>query len=310
MWILGIAGSHNGAVALIRDGKVMAAIQAERMVRIKRHLVRLDRMGTDVRQLMRYCVDQVGIKPEEIDVIATSSPWMAAFPRFRSPADCFGAREDWIPPFITVPHHLAHAEYALHYSPLDPALVLVIDGSGTRESQRAQLDLKERERDPIKHLDGIAKESISAYLFDGRELSLVYRFAGGVSDVEIPGVRGRLHFLCSVGDLWCWAAHYCCGDTNEAGKVMGLASYGNPRRLDGLRYLDFDERSGAVRVSFKELARLNRPNIEGRDVTGEPHYEDIAAHVQTMTSDFLVRLVRFLDVRYPARHSVTLAASR
>ena len=301
MWIVGIAGSHNGAVALIRDGKVMAAVQAERIFRIKRHMIRLDRMGSDVRQLVRYCLDRAGIGPEAIDVIATSSPWVAAFPRFRSPEEWFGATADRLPRSITVPHHLAHAEYALHYSPLDPALVLVLDGSGTREGRRAELDLKERERDPIRHLEGIAKESISAYSFDGRELSLVYRFAGGASDVKMPGDEGH-EYLHSVGDVWRWAAYYCCGDKHEAGKVMGLAPYGDPCRLDGLRYLDFDERSGAVRISFDELARLTRPNIAGRDVTGDSHYQDIAAHLQATTNDFLVRLVRFLDVRCPARH--------
>ena len=301
MWIVGISGSHNGAVALIRDGKVIAAVQAERVFRIKRHPIRLDRIGSEVRQLVRYCLDQTGIGPEAIEVIATSSPWVRAFPRFRSAEEWFGATADRLPRCITVPHHLAHAEYALHYSPLDPALVLVIDGSGTRETQRAQLDLKEPERDPIRHLEGIAKESISAYFFDGRELFLVYRFAGGESNLEIPGEEGNA-FLHSVGDLWKWAAYYCCGDLNDAGKVMGLAPYGDPRRLHGLRYLDFDERSGAVHISFDELARLGRPNTARRDVTGDSHYEDIAAHIQTTTNEFLVRLVRFLDTRHPGRN--------
>jgi carbamoyltransferase len=302
MWIVGISGSHNGAVALIRDGKVVAAVQAERVVRIKRHTIRLDRIGTEVRQLVRYCLDQAGIGPEAIEVIATSSPWQSwGTPSLQRPQDWFGAAEDRLPRIITVPHHLAHAEYALHYSPLEPALVLVLDGSGTREAQRADLDLKERERDPITHLEGIAKESISAYSFDGRELSLVYRFGGGLTDVEIPGGKGH-GYLHSLGHIWRWAAHYCCGDRNEAGKVMGLAPYGDPRRLDGLRYLDFDERSGAVHISFDQLARLTRPNIARRDVTGDSHYEDIAAHIQETTSNFLVRLVDFLDERSPAEH--------
>lgn len=299
MWIVGISGSHNGAVALIHDGKVIAAVQAERLMRIKRHLIRLDRIGTEVRQLVRYCLDRAGIEPNAIDVIATSSPWTAAFPRLCPPEVWFGATADRLPRSLTVPHHLAHAEYALHYSPLDPSLVLVLDGSGTRESQRQQLDLQECARDPIRHLEGVAKESISAYSFDGRELSLVYRFAGGASKLEIAGDRGHA-YLNSLGDLWRWAAYYCCGDMNEAGKVMGLAPYGDPCRLNGLRYLEFDERSGAVHISFDQLARLTRPNVSRHDVTGDSHYEDLAAHLQAATSDFLVRLVRFLDLRFPA----------
>jgi carbamoyltransferase len=300
VWIIGIAGSHNGAVALIRDGKVIAAVQAERIVRLKRHLIRLDRIGTDVQELVRYCLDHAGIGPEEIDVVATSSPWVTAFPGPLSPRVWFSATDAHLPPIITVPHHLAHAEYALHYSSLDPALVLVLDGSGTRESQRAYLGVREHEQNPIKHLEGIAKESISAYSFDGNTLSLVYRFAGGVSNVEIPGVKGP--YLHSLGHLWRWASHYCCGDINEAGKVMGLASYGDPRQLDKLHYLDFDGRSGAVNISFKELAGLAKPNLARRDVTGDSHYENIAAHIQETTNGFLLRLVSFLNALWPARH--------
>jgi carbamoyltransferase len=301
MWIIGVAGSHNGGVALIRDGKVVTAVQAERIVRLKRHSISLDRMGTDVRELVSYCLKQAGIGPDAIDAIATSSPWLAAFPRFRSPEVWFGAADDQLPPFITVPHHLAHAEYALHYSLLAPALVLVLDGSGTRESQRAQLDVKERQRTPIKHHAGIAKESISAYSFDGDELSLVYRFAGDESEVEIPGEVGH-RYLHSLGDLWKWASYYCCGSLNEAGKVMGLAPYGDPCRLNQLRYLNFDECSGAVHISFRDFTRFTKPNVAGRDVSGDSHYEDIAAHVQSTTNNFLLKLLHFLEIRYPGTH--------
>lgn len=300
MWILGVAGSHNGAVALVHDGKVVAALQAERMTRVKRHLIRIDQMGADVRQLARACLDQAGVGPEVIDVIATCSPWASGTaPRLLNPSAWFDASDRQVPSCITVPHHLAHAEYALHYSPLERSLVLVLDGSGTAEDQRAALDLKERERDPIKHIEAPdAKESISAYTFDGRDLELVYRFAGGDSDHLIAGV-GR-PYLHSLGHLWRWAASYCCGDIHEAGKVMGLAPYGDPGRIEPLRYLDFDERTGALRISFDALARLPRPNKERRDITGDTHYEDIAAHLQAATGDLLVRLVRFLEERWPA----------
>ena len=38
MWVLGICSSHNGAVALLRDGRVQVAIQAERLSRRKREM--------------------------------------------------------------------------------------------------------------------------------------------------------------------------------------------------------------------------------------------------------------------------------
>ena len=41
MWILGISKSHNGAVALTYNGKIISAIQAERISRIKRQPLKL-----------------------------------------------------------------------------------------------------------------------------------------------------------------------------------------------------------------------------------------------------------------------------
>jgi carbamoyltransferase len=42
------------------------------------------------------------------------------------------------------------------------------------------------------------------------------------------------------------------------------------------------------------LARFDRPNLAGADVTNDHHYEDLAAHVQRVTNGALVDLVRFL----------------
>src|SRR5205085_4378293 len=47
--------------------------------------------------------------------------------------------------------------------------------------------------------------------------------------------------------------------------------------------------------------RFNTPAEPGADVTGITHYEDIAAHVQCVTNDFLVRLVAFLQQRHPTQ---------
>lgn len=82
---------------------------------------------------------------------------------------------------------------------------------------------------------------------------------------------------------------------------MGLASYGNPALHRHLRPLALDPKTGEARYSFAELARFERPNHRGVDVTGDAHYEDIAAWVQACTNEFLLELVRFLATRSPSR---------
>src|SRR5262245_37047402 len=154
MWILGLSGSHNSGAALIRDGRVVVAIQTERLVRRKRQAIALDRMGSHAGEIIAYCLRYAGIDLRDLAAVATCTPWDVVEPRFV----LRDGREAALPRIVGVPHHLAHAEYALHYSPLEPCLVLVCDGSGTYEDQRGRLDIAEREDRPVKHLQPGGKE--------------------------------------------------------------------------------------------------------------------------------------------------------
>jgi carbamoyltransferase len=294
MWTLGIAGSHNSAAALIHDGSVVVAVQTERLTRIKRHPIRLSAMGEETGQVIRYCLEHAGIGLREVSAIATCSPYetRARF-AFRDPA----RPPAGLPEFVSVPHHLAHAEYAIHYAPPGPSIVLVSDGSGTFEAQRAELDIAELEASPVKHVSPGGKESISAYAWDGRDLRLIHRIAHGLAPQPPAGgifttPHGRV--LVSLGHVWQWAAHYCHGSISEAGKVMGLAPFGDPAVHRDLPTVAMGP-AGDLRVDFAGLyRRFTQPNTAGRDVTGLSHYADLAAHVQEVTNDFLVQLTRFL----------------
>jgi carbamoyltransferase len=300
MWILGLAGSHNSGAALIKDGKVVVAVQTERLARIKRQAIALEHMEANAGRVLGYCLRDAGIDLRDLSAIATSTPGRALPPRFALRPGSQRLVEA-LPRFITVPHHLAHAEYALHYSPQKPGMVLVCDGSGTYESDRATLDIQEIEHEAIKLVSGCAKESISAYRFDGRELNLVYRVALGALE-NLPdaaaGQQRRSGWLASLGHLWEWAAQYCHGSHQQAGKVMGLAPFGDPG-VHAQRRSAVVDAEGRVRIDYGPLLReLHEPNVSGADVTGIQHYADLAAHVQQTTNTFLVDLVRQLQARH------------
>ncbi|MDI6103342.1 carbamoyltransferase C-terminal domain-containing protein [Actinoplanes sp. NEAU-A12] len=299
---MGIACSHNSAVALVRDGRVVVAVQTERLVRIKRHPFRMSRMPVEAARAIAYCLRYAGIDLPDLAKIAVCTPWAVSEPRF----DVGGALAGRLPPFVTVAHHLAHAEYALHYSPMEPGLVVVCDGSGTFERDRSLLDIRDRTEGATIHRRGAAKESISGYAFDGANLRLVHRIAYGRAPggPHLAGVEDedRAGLLESMGHLWRWAAHYCHGSVHEAGKVMGLSPFGDPQVHSDLRTLRLG-RAGRMLLDFRGLLdRCRTPNLESRDVTGERHYADVAAHVQAVTDDFLTDLFRFLLDRVPARH--------
>lgn len=300
MWLLGIAGSHNSGAALIHDGSVVVAVQTERLTRIKRCPIQLSRMSKEAGQVIEYCLRYVDIGLRDVDAIATCSPYetQARF-ALKDPSVSLAG----LPPFVSVPHHLAHAEYAIHYAPAVPSIVLVCDGSGTFESHRASLDIAELEANPIRHISASGKESVSAYAYDGRDLRLIYRIAHGrapkppIGDVFSTGF-GTV--LVSLGHVWQWAAHYCHGSISEAGKVMGLAPYGDPAVHRDLRSVRLGQ-DGDLLVDFDALyQRFDQPNLAARDVTGLSHYEDLAAHIQEVTNEFLCGLVRFLRTRYNA----------
>lgn len=298
MWVLGITGSHNAAAALVRDGRVVVAVQAERLTRQKRQQMRLDQLGSISVELIRYCLDYAGIELGDVERIATCTPWSMVHASFEPEVlQQLTGGDGSAPAYVSVPHHLAHAEYVLHYSRLDPGLILICDGSGTWTERRAALDIQEIEDDAFEEVflgdEGPAKESISAYRFEEGGLRTIFRVSSRRSTATPEG-----SWLDSFGHLWRWVARYCHGSVHDAGKVMGLAAYGDPNACRDLRYLSIA--NGRIELAYAPLLeRFREPNPKNRDPLEDAQYPDLAAHLQKTTEDFLARLVRHLQTRFP-----------
>jgi carbamoyltransferase len=172
--------------------------EEERFTRVK-HAVR-----TYPVHAARYCLEQAGLQPEDLDVIAIGWDLPKILPRFGGVWDFATSREfldehlGWKfsgrggPEFVCMPHHRAHAASAFYGSGLDAAAVLVNDGNGDDESisifeARFESPLVRREVWPRSHSIGFMYEAAC-------------RAVG-------------LSFL-------------------EAGKTMGLAAYGKARSYD------------------------------------------------------------------------------
>jgi carbamoyltransferase len=302
LWTLGISCSHNGAVALVRDGKVVCAIQAERLTRVKRQGLYLDDDAETLTECVRYCVDAAGIEYGDLSSIAICTPWhLENLSRDALSALIGGAMAPEVP-VITVPHHYAHAEYAVHYSKLEPGLVLIVDGSGSYETDRSQMTVRETiHPDARLFISTKGKETISAYLFDGMELQLVYRFGHPASRETAPpaGIMS-IRLLQSIGHLWRWASWYCCGGGNDAGKVMGLAAHG---KVSVHANLDFArvQPDGSLSIRFDLLNQIFRsPNVAGVEISGNRHFADLAAAIQDRTNRILVDLLTTLKQAFPA----------
>lgn len=298
MLILGINAFHADAAAVIlRDGKLVAAVEEERLRRVKH-------WAGFPAESIRWCLAQVGATLRDVDAVAINSDasantarkvaWTLAHrpdPRFvldkirnkrerrgieaelarAVPGSAFGGTAQF------VEHHLAHMASAYFASPFDTASVISVDGFGDFASGAWGLGV------------GTALR-LEEHVWFPHSLGAFY-----------TGITQFLGF-----------PHY--GDEY---KVMGLAPYGTPRYLDAMRQVvtlradgryalamryfrhgrerlanQWSDGAPVVGVHWAEpLAELLGP----ARVAGEPitqRHQDIARSAQAMFEEALFHMLR------------------
>ena len=172
--VLGISNAHNGSVALISEGVVKCAIQAERISRKKTQGLYLDRGRSLMENCVRYCLNATGFQYSDVEAIGVSTHENI---KKINNADLFkhiGGVPDKYTETFYVPHHFSHMEYIAHYGNLEPGIILVIDGSGSAEQDRSFFNVQEEHHPQIiNHTHSAGREVISAYWFDGFKSSLI-----------------------------------------------------------------------------------------------------------------------------------------
>lgn len=128
MVILGINGGvrpgyQDVSATLIKDGKILVAIEEERLNRIKFSSGQLSELS------VQACLDYAGISIRDVDVIACHGiTWGHTFETILRSyfEDNFG----YCPKLFFVHHHDAHAASAYYGSGFDEALIFTMDASG------------------------------------------------------------------------------------------------------------------------------------------------------------------------------------
>lgn len=219
--ILGLHGnpeaSHDAAAAVVADGKVVAAVEEERLRRIKRAV------GCGPVQAAREVLAIAGIEIGDVDEIAY--PWQPSLI-----GDDVDRQEvetmirSWLGPAKRllpvqfVPHHRAHAFAALAFCPSEAlgrdATVLVVDGSGECSAG-------------------------AAYRWDGSsELRLLW---------HVP-------FNASLGIYYEALTVWLGFRPGEEGKTMGLAAYGRREMRRSMPQLQQPDRTDAIAPSHHSRA--------------------------------------------------------
>ena len=300
MKILGISAHyHDSAAALVVDGDPVAAVQEERLSRRKND-------AAFPLAAIESCLEQGGLEAEDLDAVVFYERPMLKFERILTMAlrsfphgrkafihamkNSLGEKT-WVRGLIQahlgVPrakilfteHHQSHAAAAFLTAPTEAAAILTTDGVG---------------------------EWATLTVGHGR------RKIGGRASIEL---LREVRFPHSLGMLYSTFTAYLGFAVNEGEyKVMGLASYGQPRFADAVRKvirrtadgafeldLDYFEFHTTVARSysrrFVELFGPARRKYEPIDLATEEgqRFADVAASVQLVLEEILVDLTRALQ---------------
>jgi carbamoyltransferase len=295
MRILGISAFyHDSAAALVDDGLVVAAAQEERFSR-KKFDAAFPRLAVE------YCLNSAGIKLKDVDFVAFYDKPFLKFERLLETYLAFSPqgfssfrmamplwlREklflksllaeqlkeldpdfEWEKRLLFSEHHLSHAASAFYPSPFDRAVVLTMDGVGEWATTSAAL--------------------------------------GNGSRLEI---HKEIHFPHSLGLLYAAFTYYTGFKVNSGEyKVMGLAPYGAPHYAQLIydNLIDLKE-DGSFRLNleyFNYCTGLTMTNKRFDALFGGPprkpdalleqKHMDLAASVQAVTEEVVLRLTRSL----------------
>ena len=294
MYILGISAYyHDSAAALIHDGRIVAAVQEERLSR-KKHDPRFP------QQAIRCCLAQAGISLAQVDEVVFYDKPLLKFERlletylahvpvgFRSFLKAMpvwlkeklylksilrkefaalgNCREAEVPPLRFAEHHQSHAASAFYPSPFQRAAVLCLDGVGEWATT-------------------------SAWLGEGSQLTPQW-------EIDFPHSLGLLYS----------AFTYYTGFKVNSGeyKLMGLAPYGEPKYVDLiLEHLVDLKEDGTFRLNmdyFNYAAGLTMTNDRFAELFGGPARQqesnlgqremDIGRSIQAVTEEIVLRLGR------------------
>jgi carbamoyltransferase len=301
--VLGLSAFyHDSAAALVEDGLVIAAAQQERFTRKKHD------PGFPC-QAIAYCLKEASCRLRDLDfVVFYDKPFLKferlletylgfaprGFRSFRAAVPLWlkqklfqknllrkalakiDADFDWKNRLLFTEHHLSHAASAFFASPFDEAAVLTMDGVG--------------------------------------EWATTSMGMGRGNQLEI---HREIHFPHSLGLLYSAFTYYTGFKVNSGEyKLMGLAPYGEPKfanlildklidvKADGSFRLDlcyFDYCTG-LHMTNEKFSRLFGQPVRRPDGPLTQFQMDIAASIQAVTDEIVLRLARFARKATNFRH--------
>lgn len=286
MNILGISAFyHDSAACLVRDGKIVGAVQEERFTRKKHDF-------SFPKNAINWCLKEAGLEVKDIDfIVFYDKPWIkferiletsltyapSGIRQFIQAMPLWLKQKLWVPEVIKrelefsgkilfTGHHEAHAASAFYPSPFKDAAILTMDGVGEWETACI----------------GVGS---------GNEFEL----------------GQYLKFPHSLGLLYSAFTYYCGFKVNSGEyKLMGLAPYGEPKYVDLIfdKLIDLKE-DGSFKMDMRYFGYCNGLRMTNsrfdklfggqarkpESVITNRHM-DIAASIQHVTEEIILRMSR------------------
>lgn len=276
---------HDSAACLLQDGVPVAAASQQLFTR-KKH-------DSDFpTQSIRYCLEEAGIGPGDIDLVAFYdkplvkfermlvshvATFPKSFPQFVRGMPAWFATKlrldkllkkelDYTGPIVYGQHHLSHAAAAFYASGFESSAILTVDGVG--------------------------------------EWATASWGRGVGNQIEM---LGEIRFPHSLGLLYSAFTYYLGFKVNSGEyKVMGLAPYGEPIYVDRIKKLIHIKPDGTFRLDMQYFTfdhGMRMYNEEFERVMGEPtrpmgdndlpqFYKDVARSLQEVVNEVMVSLTR------------------
>jgi len=313
MYILGISCFyHDAAAALIKDGELIAAAEEERFTRVKHDF-------DFPENAIHFCLDYVGISNNDLDyVVFYEKPFhkferilmttLQNFPKswkvFREAMLTWLGDKLWVKSIIKDKigiedkkilfgeHHLSHAASAFYPSPFKEAAILTVDGVGEWTTATMGIgkgtEIKLLKEIKFPHSLGLLYSAFTAFL--GFKVNNGEYKVMGMSPYGKPRYIDKIYDnlinVASDGSFWLnmdyFTYHYSDERTFNS-KFENLFGKPRPREMNFFTSnTRFPSYFGEKPSNYKELCQENE------------HYADIAASIQRVTEEVLLKLINSL----------------
>ena len=311
MYILGISAFyHDSAAALIKNGELIAAAMEERFSRVKH--------DSSFPQLaVQFCLEQAGITSNELEYVVFYEKPLLKFERIlqttvntfpRSAGLWREAMMTWLTDKLWVrshiargigiasdrvlfcDHHMSHAASAFFASPFKDAAILTADGVGEwtttalgiGHSSLSDTSIRLFEEQRFPHSLGLLYSTFTAWL--GFRVNNGEYKVMGMSPYGEPKYKDKVHKVISL-------------DQTSGAYRLNMAYFDFHRSAEQSYSRKFLELFGEQRDADAEFfIRRTHPkrSAEKAAMDANQYYADIAASIQQVTEDALIKMATYL----------------